>query len=91
VTVILTSKRSTGSIGTTTRQLQPLIPHPKAAGRQMTPKPKKKSKTPVILIGFAGLIESVVAVTTAKQLDFALAIGLLVGAFSMWLQTRRKV
>jgi hypothetical protein len=56
----------------------------------MTTEQKKKSMTPVILIGLAGLIESVVAVTTAKQLDFALAIGLLVGAFSMWLQVRRK-
>jgi hypothetical protein len=56
----------------------------------MTTEPKKKNMMPVILIGFAGLIESVVAVTTAKQLDFALAIGLLVGAFSMWLQIRKK-
>jgi hypothetical protein len=64
---------------------------PKKAKDHMTTEPKKKSTTPVILIGFAGLIESVVAVTTARQLDFALAIGLLVGAFSMWLQIRRKV
>jgi hypothetical protein len=56
----------------------------------MTTEPKKKRMMPVILIGFAGLIESVVAVTTLKQLDFALAIGLLVGAFSMWLQIRKK-
>jgi hypothetical protein len=64
---------------------------PKKAKDHMTTEPKKKSMMPVILIGFAGLIESVVAVTTAKQLDFALAIGLLVGAFSMWLHIRRKV
>jgi hypothetical protein len=56
----------------------------------MTTEQKKKSMTPVILIGLAGLIESAVAVTTARQLDFALAIGLLVGAFLMWLQVRRK-
>jgi hypothetical protein len=56
----------------------------------MTTEPKKKSMTPVILIALAGLIESVVAVTTLKQLDFALAIGLLVGAFSMWLKIRKK-
>jgi hypothetical protein len=56
----------------------------------MTTEPKKKSMTPVILIALAGLIESVVAVTTLKQLDFALAIGLLVGAFSMWLNIRKK-
>jgi hypothetical protein len=56
----------------------------------MTTEPKNKSMTPVILIGLAGLIESVVAVTNLKQLDFALAIGLLVGAFSMWLQIRKK-
>jgi hypothetical protein len=56
----------------------------------MTTEPKNKSMMPVILIALAGLIESVVAVTNLKQLDFALAIGLLVGAFSMWLQIRKK-
>jgi hypothetical protein len=56
----------------------------------MTTEPQKKNMMPVILIGLAGLVESVVAVTTARQLDFALAIGLLVGAFSLWLQNRRK-
>jgi hypothetical protein len=56
----------------------------------MTTEPKKKNMIPVFLIGLAGLIESVVAITTGRQLDFALAIGLLVGAFSMWLQIRRN-
>ena len=56
----------------------------------MTTEPKKKSMTPVILIGLAGLIESAVAVVTARQLDFVLAIGLLVGSFAMWLQIRKK-
>jgi hypothetical protein len=56
----------------------------------MTTEPKKKNMMPVVLIGLAGEIESVVAVTTARLLDFALAIGLLVGAFSMWLHIRKK-
>jgi hypothetical protein len=73
------------------RQLQPSIPPPEIAKIHMTTEPKKKNMMPVFFIGLAGLIESVVAVTTGRQLDFALAIGLLVGAFSMWLQIRRKV
>jgi hypothetical protein len=72
------------------RLLQPSIPPPEIAKRHMTTEPKKKNMIPVFLIGLAGLIESVVAVTTGRQLDFALAIGLLVGAFSMWLQIRRN-
>jgi hypothetical protein len=57
----------------------------------MTTEPKKKNMMPVVLIGLAGSIESVVAVTTARKFDLILAIGLLVGAFAMWLQIRRKV
>jgi hypothetical protein len=56
----------------------------------MTTEPKKKSMMPVILIGLAGLVEAAVAVPTARKFDLILAIGLLVGAFSMWVQIRRR-
>jgi hypothetical protein len=74
----------------TPRLLPPLIPPPKRAKRQMAAEPKKKKMMPVILIGSAGLVETVVAVTTAHKLDLILAIGLFAGAFSMWLQIRKK-
>jgi hypothetical protein len=44
---------------------------------------KKKSMKLVILIGLAGIVESVVALTTLQKFDLMLALGLLVGAFSL--------
>jgi hypothetical protein len=52
--------------------------------------PHKKNMMPVILIGLSGLFGSLVAIITARQLDLILAIGLLVGAFSMWLHIRKR-
>jgi hypothetical protein len=51
---------------------------------------KKKSMKLVFLIGLAGIVESVVALTTLQKFDLMLALGLLVGAFSLWLQIRKK-
>jgi hypothetical protein len=50
---------------------------------------KKKNMKFVIIIGLAGIVESVVALTTLQRFDLMLAIGLLVGAFSLWLQIRK--
>jgi hypothetical protein len=52
--------------------------------------PKKKNMKLAILIGLAGIVEAVVALTTLRQFDLILALGLLMGAVSMWLQIRKK-
>jgi hypothetical protein len=56
----------------------------------MAIEPKKKNMKLAILIGLAGIVEAVVALTTLRQFDLILALGLLMGAVSMWLQIRKK-
>jgi hypothetical protein len=56
----------------------------------MPTEPKKENMKLVILIGLAGIVEAVVALTTLRQFDLILALGLLMGAVSMWLQIRKK-
>jgi Flp pilus assembly protein TadB len=50
--------------------------------------PKKMNPKSIMLIGAAGLVMAVTALATGSSFSMILAVGLIVGAFTMWLQAR---
>ena len=50
--------------------------------------PKKPNMTPLLLVAAAGAVMMVTALVTTDSTSAVIAVGLLIAAFTMWLQMR---